>query len=501
MKKNVVLIVMVSLFLLLLTTPGYSWQGRMAGMGDATGLIEDESDYLIHPAVIASGKGLNVYGNYRLTYDKATTWDYSMTSPGFDSVYPYNASGYEWKNEGQLGTAFTLGSGRMGVFFEYTGISGKYSGDEIYTHWNPTPGYLTYDLKNNLDNYALKIIYGLPAGNINLGGEIQIAYRNEEKYNHLSDINHAGENYPWAAYNNTMANLYPYMIPFNSQYWEAQGKVSIDGSMRAAKYAVTFKGGLPISSKNKYDYTGNFADSDTFGLEGNIKGWNLGGDFWLRVPLSSNIVLPFIVSTGYKQIQRDGSGLSTGNGLVNYEHEAKDFFIKVGGGVDYTPTQGFKMATGLYYDFLNTQQSIALSETYAADEYFYATYSDMPKQSEHRLTLKALAEKELSSTFALRGGFSVFYGRVKGDYAYSGYDNDGATGIYPLDVSTSGSNWGANLSIGATVKIDKISLEPFINGGYMKYRTSGDGTFDTDRVTTEFEKTNWIIGGGLSVKF
>jgi hypothetical protein len=60
---------------------------------------------------------------------------------------------------------------------------------------------------------------------------------------------------------------------------------------------------------------------------------------------------------------------------------------------------------------------------------------------------------------------------------------------------------GVNASIGATVKIDKVSLEPFINGGYVKYKTSGDGTYGTDPASAEFDKTDWIIGGGLSVKF
>jgi len=33
------------------------------------------------PPVIASGNGFNAYGHYRLTYDKATTWDDSLSTP------------------------------------------------------------------------------------------------------------------------------------------------------------------------------------------------------------------------------------------------------------------------------------------------------------------------------------------------------------------------------------------------------------------------------------
>ncbi len=57
MKK--VVITMIGLLLLVFALSGisYGWQGRMGGMGDPYGLVEDESDYLINPAGIAQGQG------------------------------------------------------------------------------------------------------------------------------------------------------------------------------------------------------------------------------------------------------------------------------------------------------------------------------------------------------------------------------------------------------------------------------------------------------------
>jgi hypothetical protein len=500
MKRNALLIVMVSIFVLFLTVPGYTWQGRMAGMGDASGLIEDESDYLVHPAGIAAGQGFNAYGNYRLTYDKAKKWDYMLDVPAGPFLFPYNASGHEWKNESQLGAAFSLGAGRMGVFFEYTGISGKYAGTENVDWGGSNIENNTFNLKNDLDNYALRIIYGLPAGSVKLGGELQIAYRSEKKVNRL--IYYDGNedtNYPWGNEGDPDNYLYPYMIPYDSKYWEAQGKVSVEGSMGASKYALTIKGGAPFSSKNNYQYSNNDNSSDHFNIEGDVKGWNAGGDFWLRVPVSSNMVLPFVVSAGYKKVQRDGAGMGEWDEYINYEHETKDIFVKVGGGMDYTPAKGTKIAAGIYYDYLNTKQNIFFGPYVWSGNTYHDRYLAIPDQSEHRITLKALAEKELCPKFVLRGGFNVFYGWVKSEYASDEYYNDQQDEIFAM--SGSGSNMGVNASIGATVKIADISLEPFINCGYIKYETRGNGTLGSYPAAAELEKTNWLLGGGLSVRF
>ncbi len=497
MKKNMgIWILAAGLFTLMAATPVWAWQGRMAGVGDAVGLIDDESDYLTHPAAIASGKGFSAYGHYRLTYDKATTWDYSLSAPLFNVLSAYSTSGHSWKNEGQLGAAFALGAGRMGVFFDYTGVRTSYSGTENFI--DVIPGSATYDLDSKLDNFALKVIYGLPAGPVKLGGEFQIAYLSEEQKNLWVSGASALSNYPWAAEDSPDANLFPFMIPYKSKYWEAQGKLSVAGGMGPAKYALTLSGGLPFDSTNEYQY-----DDVPFtyvNAEGKVKGFKVGGDFWLRVPLSDRLVLPFVVTAGYKDMKRDGSGISLWPSIVTYEQETRDIFVKVGGGVDFTPAQGTRVAGGLYYDYLRTDQSIDFRDDILPPPMFFAdNYTDLPKFSQHRLTLKALAEKELCPRTVLRGGVNVFYGRVKSDYAYAAYNLGGP--YEPLNISTDGWTAGVNAAVGATIKLDPVSLEPFINAGYSKYKTSGEGTLGASAAQAEFNKAGWLVGGGLSVKF
>jgi hypothetical protein len=492
MKKSFS-VVAAFLFVVLLAAPSTAWQGRMAGVGDATGLIEDESDYLTHPAAIAAGKGFNAYGHYRLTYDKATTWDYSLRAPLYNVLDSFSTSGHSWKNEGQLGAAFALGAGRMGVFFDYVGVRGTYSGNE-----NFIGGPAAYDLDNKLDNVALKVIYGLPAGPVNLGGEFQIAYRDEEQKNLWTAGNASLMNYPWAAEDSPETNLYPFAIPYKSKYWSAQAKASALGMIGPAKYAFTLTGGLPFASSNEYRH-----DDLPFtyvNAEGKVKGFNVGGDFWLRVPLSDRLVLPFVVAAGYKNMKRDGSGISSWPSIVTYEQETKDIFIKVGGGVDFTPAKGTKVAGGLYYDYLRTSQSIYFSDDILPPPVFFIdNYTDLPKSSEHRLTLKVLVEKELCSRTVLRGGVNAFYGRVKNDYAYAAYNQNGP--YAPLDISTDGWTAGVNAAVGATIKLDPVSLEPFINAGYSEYKTSGDGTLGASAAALDFKRAGWLVGGGLSVKF
>ncbi|MRR17984.1 MAG: hypothetical protein EG826_16165 [Deltaproteobacteria bacterium] len=496
MKRNGLSLCAAVVFILYLALPSWAWQGRMAGVGDAAGLIEDEADYLTHPAGIASGKGFNAYGSYRLTYDKTTRWDYSANAPTFGVTYPYSSDGYQWKHGALIGAAFGLGAGRMGVFFDYAGARGKYKGDEPFSgFWGP--GYNSYELNDRLDNFALKVLYGLPVNSVKVGGELQIAYRSAEQETFLSTSAAFFRNFPWAAEDNPAWDLYPFMIPYDSKYWEAIGKASVAGTVGGAKYAFTLQGGLPFAGDNAYSF--DVDGMNSFNAEGKVKGFHVGGDFWLRVPVSERLALPFVVSAGYKTIKRDGSYVRAADSFLNYEHEARDFFVKVGGGADFTPAAGKRFAAGLYYDYLRSKQKAIFEDIFTAPVFYVDNYADMPDTGEHRLTLKAVAEMAVCPRTTLRGGVNAFYGRVNTDFSYAAVDD---TGPYmPLKVSTRGWTAGVNAALGATVKMDRFELEPFVNAGYTAFKTSGDGTVGPAPVDVEIRKDGWQAGGGLAVKF
>jgi hypothetical protein len=170
-------------------TYAFAWQGRMAGTGEAYGLFEDESDFLIHPAVIVSGQDLNIYGTYRFTYDYISQWDNEMVLPPpepADDKYPYEAKGHDWKNDLMAGTAFSLGTGRMGLFFEYAGNRAKYDCEEYY-YILLTTVYRKFKIESKSDKFNLRAIYSKPFGSIKLGGEILISHIDEENTNIMID--------------------------------------------------------------------------------------------------------------------------------------------------------------------------------------------------------------------------------------------------------------------------------------------------------------------------
>jgi len=126
MKKSCLFLGILGFFVLSMAVPVYSWQGRMAGMGDPYGLVEDESDFLIFPAKIAQGQGVKFYGHYRFTYTDVTNWDYNLdqlnTAGILTNFFNFDTSGQEYKHNALLGAAFPFGGGRMGLFFTYDGM-------------------------------------------------------------------------------------------------------------------------------------------------------------------------------------------------------------------------------------------------------------------------------------------------------------------------------------------------------------------------------------------
>jgi len=120
MKKSVFIGIAVIMVMLMLSVTAYSWQGRMGGMGDPYGLTPDESDFLIHPALIANGKGLKFYSNFDYTYTGISQWDLDIevSSAQWES---FDGSGDRQDYGALLGSAFSAGPGRLGVFFAYDG--------------------------------------------------------------------------------------------------------------------------------------------------------------------------------------------------------------------------------------------------------------------------------------------------------------------------------------------------------------------------------------------
>ena len=515
---------MIGLTVLIFALSGvsYGWQGRMGGMGDPYGLVADESDFLIHPAKIAKGEGVRFFGDYRFLYTGVLDWDSEVDvfSPGgvLSAVFPKETSGDEQRHEVLVGSSFPLGPGRMGFFFTYAGMRGDYDGkqrEELY----PGPAYYydTYELNSDLDNFSFRLLYGLPVGGFKLGGEVQIVYRQEENkalFNVDAGINRwLYTNYPWGGIAGLVAgaDTFPFLLPYDSRYWEALFKGSIEGKVGPLDLEFTLRVGLPFGGENQYEYERQVpigTPVDSFRLNGDVQGWRIGGDVWARYPLAEDLSLPFLVRIDYQTKTRDGDGaglLGLAGDNFAYKSQEQGLHLEIGGGLDKELSKGAKIAGGLYYNYLQGNNALQITDYPAGGGWTNNDSSDFPASIEHQVMLRLAGELELSPAVTLRMGLAPFLGWARQDFKFSQLTS-ALTG-YTDDVSTDGYHWGIGASLGGTIKFKPITLEPFVNFGYQQLHLKGDG----DRVNSpggldslyemSKDRDEWSIGGGLSVLF
>jgi hypothetical protein len=511
MKRSIFFLLILTLVVLVSAGTSQGFQGRMGGMGDPYGLVSDESDFLIHPAKIVQGEGVRFYGGYRFTYTGVMNWDYildQLTPAGFlVDYYHYDGSGQEYKHNALLGAGFPLGLGRMGVFFEYAGKRGDYDGNEdrlLSSNW------AAYDLTKDIDNFALRLLYALPIGGFKLGGEAQFVYRQEENENWINqtDMSLGLLNHPWGG-RYVMLNLFPFMLPYDSAYWEALFKGSVGAAVGPLDVEFTLRGGFIFGGDNEYEYEHQDPVGNLLGglnINGDVQGWRIGGDLWARYPLAKGLSIPFLVRVDYQTKSRDGDGAGYGSYAgypYRYEHQEKNVRGEVGGGIDKKFGEGTRIAAGLYYNYLQGRDNLWIW----GDEGVFGTstydYRDYPSHIEHQIVLRFAGEHELSPTVVLRMGLGFFYGWVEEDYEFT-YMALGT--IITDDIPLEGYHWGIGASLGGTVQFNSFTLEPFVNAGYQALNLDGNGDRVTGGVITDLwemdkMRREWYIGGGLSLLF
>jgi hypothetical protein len=507
MGKRILFLMILPVLVFALVGVAQAWQGRMGGMEDPFGLVADESDYLIHPAKIANGEGVRFYGDYRFTYTGVTKWDYDKnyyTTGGvwlpslsiFDDV-----SGDEQRHDALVGAAFPLGPGRIGLFLTYNGMRGAYDGD--YSSGSGGPEAQTLDMKNDLDDFTLRLLYGLPIGGFKLGAEAQIAYCQEKKEpDHYPRVTNAAwlNDFHWDPIN-------IYMYPYDSSYWQALFKGSFEGKVGRLDLEFTVRGGFLFAGDNKWYMELQqpvgvlLAGRD---IKGGVDGWQIGEDLWLRYPVAQNLTLPFLVRVDYQEKTRDGNGHGIGllTDQYDYWHKERDLTITVGGGLDKEFGTATKIAAGIYYNYLQMREEFFLRDVLTP---FWSnmdvTYPDM---AEHQVLLRLAGEHTLSPAVALRAGLSFFYGWVNMKRDYTQTMDSGFFGNE--NSPDHGSHWGIGASLGGTIKIPPITLEPFISGGWQQLYLKGDGVSynnggELDLLQEKLTRNEWFVGGGFSILF
>jgi len=504
MKKVCLSLGILGFLILSIALPAQSWQGRMGGMGDPFGLVEDESDFLIHPAGIAQGDGVKFYGDYRFTYTGVTDWNIKLdqfnTAGTLADFFHFDTSGHEYKHNALVGTAFPLEGGRMGLFFTYDGVRGNYGGNEDILGTND---FAAYDLRKNVDNFALRLLYGRTLGGMDVGLELGMAYRDEQQKTWWNQTNmSAGTQNYICSWNVPERSLFPFMIPYDSKYWELLWKIGTVLKLAPVTIEASLRGSAIVSSDNDYNYLyqspigrpGYNAD-----VSGDVTGCRIGSDIWVRYPWGDGLTFPALFSFDYAEKKRDGNGVGTGPSdlglLYDYTHKEQSFDLKVGGGVEKKFGSTGLLAAGIYYNYLWADDDFRLSR----DITEISDNGDFPLHREHRVILRLAGEKEFFPSLALRMGLNFFYGWVKEDFNFT---NAMVTDNIPI----AGPHWGIEASLGGTIKIPPVTLEPFINGGWQHCHLDGDGErssagaimnlWDMDKSRKE-----WSVGGGFSIKF
>jgi len=499
MGKRILFLMILPALVFALAGMAQAWQGRMGGMGDPYGLVADEADFLTHPAKIAKGEGVRFYGDYRFTYNGVTDWDFTLDR--FNAAagtlvdnYHFDTSGDEYRHNALVGAAFPVWLGRMGAFFTYDGMRGDYDGDE--DHFGAY--YASYDLDKGLDNFALRLLYGLPVWGVDVGLELGMAYRDEQQKTWILGV----QNYPWSfgGYN---ASLFPLMIPYDSQYWELLWRAGTELKLLPVTIAISLRGGYIICSDNEYHYR---TDSPAYNgdLEGDVSGWRIGSDIWVRVPGGDpTVTFPILFSFDYAEKKRDGEAIGAGASdpgqLYRYTHREHSFDLKAGGGIEKKLGGNALIAGGIYYNYLEGSDDFDFTRDTRSTQ-----TDDLPFAKEHRVLLRLAGEKELSPTVTLRMGLNGFFGWVMEDFQDEAYLP--AVFDWQDAISLDGSHWGIGASLGGTIKIPPITLEPFINFNYQQTKLDGDGErFEAGTITDLWEmdksRNEWSIGGGLSILF
>jgi len=480
MRRALGFLVVVPLLFVFATGVALGWQGRMAGMGDPFGLVADESDFLIHPALIADGQGLKVYAHYGYQYRRVTDWNWgfdlngAITSPLFAPISGiglsgrFDQDGTENHHQGLLGAAFPLGAGKMGVFFTYKGKRSDFDGDEGLTASIPagllganpliTAGaFFSSNQQNDLDDFALRLLYGAPlGGGFKLGAEIDVAYisaKNEFSNTFTNAFANVGGAlftvappvFNWNMNNQFWGDMFPFGFPYDSNYWDTTFKMSLDGKVGPAKFGLTARGGVVVSGDNNWDYSesislptvipGGIFANNRFDLDGGVSGWKVGGDFWLRYPIDEALSLPFLVRVDYGNLRRDGNALGQfdltaggAGGLAlavplgwDYSSSEKTTNVEVGGGFDMALSKSTRLAAGLYYNYIHNKSDLNLDLSLAPvglPVLVNLDYAEYPDSTEHRMVFKFVGETVMSPSFTLRGGLNGFYGWVSEDYRF-----------------------------------------------------------------------------------
>lgn len=459
----------------------FAWQGRMAGMGDPYGLVEDESDLLIHPAKITDvpGKEVRYYSHYRFEYGDIST-DRSRVDFDSTTLGQRNLSGDAFDHSALVGATLPLGCGRFGAFFSYRGNRTGVDGGESFG----VPA--SVDVKNELDDFSLRLVYGQAVSSrVKFGAALDISYLREES---RSEYFSAVVN-PFIDPVSFPFTFFPFDFPRDMKYWEVGGMAGVEAEFGATRVGLTFRGGTNVTGDNTWD------SSLGFDLDGDVDVARIGGELWVRHQLSPSLTLPFLLRVDYTDRRREADLDAT----ITSNAAERLTSLEVGGGVDYALSADTKIAAGLYYNFINSRDDLSFVVGGIPGAVF--DYGRYPELVEHLVKFTASAEMRLTSPWVVRAGLNVFGGVAEEKYSF---DLDLAD--LRNRTSADGTHWGITGYVGATSRFGPVTFEPFVFAGYQEFQVDDDSaelSAGGASLLLEQEETRRqsLVGVGVSVLF
>ena len=482
----------------------FTEKDRTADMAKPYGLLDAETDFLVHPAAMMRVDKVRSYMSFGTVYEKTVEEDIAGDNwAGKD----YTERGrHDWTAGASVGIVVPVDVGRMGFFVDYGGnLFSRGAYEQVNTTWNHSNWqYITSD-SIQYDAITLKALYARPfTDGVVLGVEIDLANRREQsEFNFLA-----------------LHDGYREWGTIDSNSWRATLKGSLESMIGPSKLTTTISGGMILGEDGniaRYDPASVYHRDGTKAFD--HTGHWIGLESWLRVPVSANITLPFLLRLDYqKEVREDrGQGVPSDKGMVGRyltENSYDRLDIEIGGGIEKRLDRGIKLAGGLYYEYIQSNAGFARDDfpPYISNIYQWHTRS-FARRTDHRLTLRLAAERELFPTLTIRGGMAAFAGlpAERNGSTELHIDHSGKRHFYaPTFDSSAGSSrtLGIGGSLGMTWTTKAMVIEPYIHGGLYFDEVCGQVTESTDytywkdtAVPGPFRKYTWHTGAGLAVKF
>lgn len=448
--KRVGLFVLAGVLVLWSVGAASAWQGRMAGMGDPYGLIEDESDFLVNPAKIADlrGEEPRTYLHYRFQYGNVSP-ERSLATADPNPELRRSVDGDVLDHWAQAGEVLPLWNGKLGAFFSYRGHRSDLEGTEGANANSYPVGSVS-----DLDTFTLKLLYGQSVSSgVNIGLGLDVSYVDMERGNSINTM--TNEYYDVISYPLT---FFPLTCPLDSRYWEIGGTAGVECEFGTTTLGLTMRGGAAFGGDNSWD------SSLGFNLDGGVNESRIGGELWARHRLSPSISLPFLVRVDYVDLSWDADQESLS---LSSNGTQRRTALEAGGGIDYAVSRDTRVAAGLYYNFIRSDDDFSFTRMTILT-YNHTRY---PGLTEHLARLVLAGETRLSALWVARSGLTVF-----GGAAEEKYDFDMGVLNTASRTSADGTHWGITGYLGATTKFGPVSFEPFVYAGYQELYLNDDSS-------------------------